>query len=83
MLIFIDLIYYCLLFLNIGLNQMSECTAKKNLRKQVTMSEELWRKLGQAKCRTYYPVSELIAKAVDSFDFNCIRDYKDRSRKRV
>jgi len=39
---------------------MSELSVEKMLRKQVTMSEELWSKLGQAKCRTYYPVSELI-----------------------
>ncbi|MFC0444348.1 hypothetical protein ACFOD1_03460 [Pseudidiomarina halophila] len=55
---------------------------KRKLRKSMELERELWSKLAQAKIRTFYSVSELIAIAVDSFDFNSIREPKVVTRPR-
>ncbi len=51
------------------------------LMKNVVLEARLWEKLGKAKIETFFGVSELIALAVDSFDFTSIANKKDRTRK--
>ena len=51
------------------------------LMKNVVMESRLWEKLAKAKIETFFGVSELIALAVDSFDFSSITNKKDRTRK--
>lgn len=59
---------------------MSSTGNERKLRKSVELDAELWSKLGKAKIRTSYGVSELIALAVDCFDFNSIRETKMKLR---
>ena|SRR5690554_2416734 len=50
------------------------------LMKSVVLEARLWDKLGKAKVDTFFGVSELIALAVDSFDFSSIANRKVRTR---